>query len=126
MTATRRRTGNHVTPVTSDAVTSDAECCDVPSPVGAVTAPSDDALAALAKALGHPVRIKILRLLGVRNACVTGDVVAELPLAQSTVSEHLRILREAGLIEGEIEGPRTRYCINPNGLAVLKAGVTAL
>ena len=56
----------------------------------------------------------------------TGDVVAELPLAQSTVSEHLRILREAGLIQGEIEGPRTRYCVNATGLAILKAGINAL
>jgi ArsR family transcriptional regulator len=57
---------------------------------------------------------------------VTGDVVAELALAQSTVSEHLRILREAGLIQCEIEGPRTRYCVSATGLATLKAGVAAL
>jgi ArsR family transcriptional regulator len=91
-----------------------------------VDPPDDDALAAMAKAVGHPARIAILRLLARRNACVTGDVVAELPLAQSTVSEHLRILRAAGLIEGEIEGPRTRYCLNANGLAALRAGVAAL
>jgi ArsR family transcriptional regulator len=80
-------------------------------------------LAAAAKALGHPVRVRILRLLLDRQTCVTGDLVAELPVAQSTVSEHLRILREAGLVQGEIEGPRTSYCVNAAGLAALKAAV---
>jgi ArsR family transcriptional regulator len=88
--------------------------------------PDDETLAALAKAVAHPARLAILRLLANRETCVTGDVVAELPLAQSTVSEHLRILREAGLVQGEIEGPRTRYCINADGLAALRAGVAAL
>jgi ArsR family transcriptional regulator len=90
------------------------------------TIPDDDALAAMAKAVAHPVRIAIIRLLADRETCMTGDVVAELPLAQSTVSEHLRILREAGLIQGEIEGPRTRYCVNPEGLKALRAGIAAL
>lgn len=91
-----------------------------------VGVPDDDTLAAMAKAIAHPARIAILRLLSNRETCVTGDVVAELPLAQSTISEHLRILREAGLIQGEIEGPRTRYCINANGLAALRAGIATL
>jgi ArsR family transcriptional regulator len=86
----------------------------------------DETLAAMAKAVAHPARLAILRLLTHRETCITGDVVAELPLAQSTVSEHLRILREAGLIQGEIEGPRTRYCIDAIGLATLKAGINAL
>lgn len=80
----------------------------------------------MAKAIAHPARIAILRLLAHRETCATGDVVAQLPLAQSTVSEHLRVLREAGLIKGEIEGPRTRYCINPAGLAALRAGIANL
>jgi ArsR family transcriptional regulator len=88
--------------------------------------PDDEQLAAMAKAIGHPARIAILRLLARRDTCATGDVVAELPLAQSTVSEHLRILREARLIQGEIEGPRTRYCVNADGLAALHAGIAAL
>ncbi len=101
--------------------------CRVPTPVDALVPPPDDeTLAAMAKAIGHPARLAILQLLTHRETCVTGDLVAELPLAQSTVSEHLRILREAGLIQGEIEGPRTRYCIDATGLAVLKAGVDAL
>lgn len=86
----------------------------------------DEQLAAMAKALGHPTRVKIVRLLAARNACVTGDLVAELPLAQSTVSEHLRILREAGLIQGEIEGPRTSYCVNQAGLAAFQRAISSL
>jgi ArsR family transcriptional regulator len=107
--------------------TTSIEECHLPPETEAVVAPPDDeTLAALAKAIGHPARLMILRLLADRETCITGDVVAELPLAQSTVSEHLRILREAGLIRGEIEGPRTRYCIDTGGLALLKAGVTVL
>ena len=102
------------------------ECCTPPARADVVDVPDDDALAAMAKAIAHPARIAILRLLAHRETCATGDVVAELPLAQSTVSEHLRILREAGLVQGEIEGPRTRYCVNATGLAALRAGVAAL
>jgi ArsR family transcriptional regulator len=91
-----------------------------------VVLPDDETLAAMAKAIGHPARVAILRLLAHRDTCATGDVVAELPLAQSTVSEHLRILRDAGLIQGEFEGPRTRYCVNSTGLAALRAGIAAL
>ncbi|MDO8362466.1 MAG: metalloregulator ArsR/SmtB family transcription factor [Actinomycetota bacterium] len=101
-------------------------CCTVAAPPSDVAAPDDDTLAVMAKALAHPARIKILRMLDSRQACVTGDVVTEVGLAQSTVSEHLRILREAGLIQGEIEGPRTRYCISTSGLATLRAGILAL
>lgn len=89
-------------------------------------AENDSNLAAMAKALGHPTRVQILRLLAARDTCVTGDLVDELPLAQSTVSEHLRILREAGLVQGEIDGPRTRYCINSAGLTELKTAVASL
>ena len=102
------------------------ECCVPPPLEGVIAPPDDETLAAMAKAIAHPVRLAILRLLADRETCVTGDVVNELPLAQSTVSEHLRILRQAGLIQGEIEGPRTRYCTNATGLAVLKAGIAAL
>jgi ArsR family transcriptional regulator len=86
----------------------------------------DDSLAAMAKALGHPIRIRILRLLAERCTCATGELVTRLPLAQSTISEHLRILREAGLIQGEIEGPRTSYCINGAGLAAFRLAMTRL
>lgn len=104
-----------------------AECCTPADQVSApVTALDDAALALAAKALGHPARVRILRLLAERQACVTGELVAEMPLSQSTVYEHLRILREAGLIQGEIDGPRVSYCVNRAGLAALKAAVAGL
>jgi ArsR family transcriptional regulator len=91
-----------------------------------VPALDDEGLAVAAKALGHPARVRILRLLAERQACVTGDLVAEMSLAQSTVYEHLRILRQAGLIQGEIDGPRVSYCVNLAGLAALKRAVAGL
>jgi len=72
-------------------------------------------LATLAKALGHPARIAILHFLASRKACVCGDIVDELPLSQSTVSQHLKELKNAGLIKGDIEGPSVCYCINEKG-----------
>ncbi len=101
-------------------------CTTPPVPSSDIEPPDDETLAALAKAIAHPARIAILRILTQRETCVTGDVVAQLPLAQSTISEHLRILREAGLVQGEIEGPRTRYCINTSGLDTLRAGIATL
>lgn len=68
-------------------------------------------LAAIAKALAHPARIAILKILA-NGECVCGDIVEELPLAQSTVSQHLAELKKAGLIKGEIDGPRVCYCLN--------------
>lgn len=76
----------------------------------------DNRIAAVAKALSHPARIAILKLLMKRNACVCGDIVEELPLSQSTVSQHLKELKEAGLIQGEIEGTKVCYCINPDNM----------
>ena len=111
----------------SAATVADVVDCSVPPARHLdVPPPDDDTLAVMAKAIAHPARIAILRLLARRETCVTGDVVDELPLAQSTVSEHLRILREAGLIQGEIEGPRTRYCVNADGLAALHVGIASL
>lgn len=72
----------------------------------------DNAIATYAKALSHPARIAILRLLLNKQSCICGDIVLELPLSQSTVSQHLKELREAGLIKGEIDGPRVCYCID--------------
>jgi ArsR family transcriptional regulator, arsenate/arsenite/antimonite-responsive transcriptional repressor len=76
-------------------------------------------LALLAKALGHPARVRILELLLTKDACCCGEIVDELPLAQATVSQHLKVLKEAGLVVGEIEGPRVSYCANPERLALL-------
>ncbi len=72
----------------------------------------DVKLAELAKALSHPARIAIMRKLAGPNRCICGDVVNALPLAQSTVSQHLRELKNVNLIKGEIEGAKSRYCIN--------------
>jgi len=67
----------------------------------------------LAKALGHPARVAILRLLLRRGDCICGDIVERIPLAQATVSQHLKVLKEAGWIQGEIDGPRVCYCAKP-------------
>jgi ArsR family transcriptional regulator len=86
----------------------------------AKTAAYDPALvraAGLAKALSHPVRIRILEILGARQGCICGGLVELLPLAQSTVSQHLRELRDAGLIHGDVDGPRTCYCLDPKAVA---------
>ncbi len=69
-------------------------------------------LASLAKALGHPARIAILQFLINKKSCVCGDIVDELPLSQSTVSQHLKELKRVGLIKGDIEGPSVCYCID--------------
>ncbi len=87
---------------------------------------ADEELAVLAKALGHPARVQIVRLLVRREACVCGDIVDELPLAQSTVSQHLKVLKDAGLIKGEIDGARVCYCIEPGTMRRLKALVGGL
>src|ERR1700741_2533812 len=72
----------------------------------------DNKIAAYAKALAHPARIAILHLLIKQQSCICGDIVEELPLSQSTVSQHLKELKEAGLIKGDIEGAKVCYCIN--------------
>jgi ArsR family transcriptional regulator, arsenate/arsenite/antimonite-responsive transcriptional repressor len=69
-------------------------------------------LAAFAKALSHPARIAILKVLAQKNECICGEIVDVLPLAQSTVSQHLKELKTAGLIDGTVDGPRSCYCIN--------------
>lgn len=68
--------------------------------------------ARFAKALSHPVRLTILKHLSIQNCCFTGDLVDILPLAQSTISQHLKELKEAGLIQGEVNPPKIKYCIN--------------
>ena len=87
---------------------------------------ADEELAALSKALGHPARVKIVRILLRKNACVCGDIVDELPLAQSTVSEHLKVLKDAGIVRGTIEGPNTCYCLEPKAIEWLKREFGAL
>ena len=88
---------------------------------------ADEELAVFAKALGHPTRVQILRILTRRSSCVCGDIVEELHShAQSTVSQHLKILKEAGLIRGDVDGPRVCYCIEPRTLRRFKALVGGL
>lgn len=72
----------------------------------------DQQLAKVAKAMAHPARIAILKILVQQNSCICGDIVELLPLSQSTVSQHLKELKEAGLITGTIDGPRVCYCID--------------
>ncbi len=74
--------------------------------------PTEIRVAALAKALSHPARIAILQLLISKKSCICGDIVEELPLSQSTVSQHLKELKKVGLIQGDIDGPRVCYCVN--------------
>lgn len=90
--------------------------------LGSMDGPDADAdLAVFAKAVGHPVRMRILRMLARKDAHMCSHIVDELPLAQSTVSEHLRILRNAGLVKANEKGPRVGYCIVPSALKRFKA-----
>ena len=76
--------------------------------------------AQFAKALGHPARVAILQILASRNTCICGDITDQLPLAQSTVSQHLKALKSAGIIKGEIDGVKTCYCLNEKSFDELK------
>ena len=77
--------------------------------------------ATYARALGHPARVAIIRILLRKDACICGEIVEELPLAQSTVSQHLKKLKAAGLIRGEVDGPRVCYCVEPEAIARFRA-----
>ena len=79
----------------------------------------EEELAPLARALGHPARVRILRLLLSRDGCFCGEIVDQLPLAQATVSQHLKVLKEAGLVRGETDGLRTCYCARRERLSQL-------
>lgn len=76
-------------------------------------------LAAQAKALSHPARLAIVQILAERNECICGEIVDDLPLAQSTVSRHLKVLRDAGLVKGTIDGPRSCYCLDREAIEAL-------
>lgn len=76
-------------------------------------------LADYARALAHPARVEILRVLAEKQECVCGELVADLPLAQSTVSQHLKVLKDIGLIRGEIDGPRSCYCMDWEAFAAM-------
>ncbi|MDT0630680.1 metalloregulator ArsR/SmtB family transcription factor [Rubrivirga sp. S365] len=92
-----------------------------------VSAAATDAdLARWAKALGHPARLAILRTLGAQGTCVCGEVVEVVGLAQSTVSQHLKVLREAGLVRGTPDGTRSCYCLDGGGVAAASAALGGL
>lgn len=104
----------------------DSTCRPAPSgPARPLTADEIE-LAELAKAIAHPARVRILQILGEHGGCLCGDLVAELDLAQSTVSQHLKQLKDAGLIQGEIDGPRVCYGIAPTRLKRLKVLIAGL
>jgi ArsR family transcriptional regulator, arsenate/arsenite/antimonite-responsive transcriptional repressor len=106
-------------------------CCPPAGETVVRTAPvegpaADAELAAFAKAIAHPMRVRILRMLARKEARMCSHIVDELPLAQSTVSEHLRILRSAGLVQANEKGPRVSYCIVPSALKRLKLLLAAV
>ena len=87
--------------------------------------PDDERLAMRLKALAHPARLRIVDLLAARGTCVCGEIVDVLPLAQATVSQHLKILKDAGLLQGTIDGPRSCYCLDPGALAEVRRALDA-
>lgn len=102
-------------------VKADAQrCCSTSEKVALPDVVWAEELAKLSWALAHPARVRIVLLLLNRTSCICGEIVEEMSLAQSTVSQHLKILKEAGLVQGEIDGPRVCYCINMPAMAKLK------
>jgi ArsR family transcriptional regulator len=83
-------------------------------------------LARLAKALGHPARVAIVRRLLAQGECVCGQIVSGLPLAQATVSQHLKVLKDSGLIQGEVDGPRVCYCVDPKAVKRIQELINGL
>ena len=106
------------------------KCCEPTAPLSEERSLSDEEadeeLARLAKAIGHPVRIRILRLLAQDPGCMCGMLFQQIPLAESTVSQHLKVLKEAGLIEGEVDLPRICYCTKTKTVLRLKQLVSTL
>ncbi len=104
-------------------------CCPPAEPQPPVPRDEETAnaeLARLAKAIAHPARVAILRMLVRHEGCIVGTIVDRLPLAQSTISQHLKQLKAAGLVRGDVDGPRICYCVEPGAVATLKALVAAL
>ena len=98
----------------------DAPCCEQTTTPFQPRPEHDERLAALCKALAHPHRVYILRFLIAQRSCFAGEIAEQLPLAASTVSQHLNQLKAAGLIRGEVDGPRRCYCVSSESLAELK------
>lgn len=102
------------------------ECCKPPQKRQKRKEFSEEELGNLCKALGHPARVRLLRILIEKGECISGDLAEEFSLAQSTVSEHLRILKDAGLVQGTIDGPRRSYCVHRDMLDHFKSMVDSL
>lgn len=96
----------------------DSRCCTPPDagPRALGTVDLVEDVAAVAKALGHPIRIRIIQILLATDSCMCGQIVDQLPVAQATVSQHLKVLKDAGLVHGEIDGPRVCYCVDRTAL----------
>ena len=104
----------------------DPDCCTQEPTVFEADPEQDARLAQLFKALGHPHRVHIVRFLLAHQACFAGEIADQLPIAASTVSQHLSKLKAAGLIKGEVDGPRRCYCVEPSVIEALKAFVGEL
>ena len=91
-----------------------------PNPTLRNPTPAEERLAKMLKALGNPVRFQIVQILAEKQMCITGEIVEFTTLAQSTVSQHLKVLREAGIIKGDFDGPATCYCLNSESIGWLK------
>ncbi|NPV86952.1 MAG: winged helix-turn-helix transcriptional regulator [Anaerolineae bacterium] len=91
-----------------------------PNPTLHPLTPDEQRFAKMLKALGNPLRFQIVQILAEKQVCITGEIVEFTTLAQSTVSQHLKVLREAGLVEGEVDGPATCYCLNAANIRWLK------
>lgn len=94
------------------------QCCTLE-----IDGSEQDRLVRMFKALGNPIRFEILKFLLTHPGCITGDLVEHLPIAQATVSQHLKVLRTAGWIEGRVQGPATRYCLVDDNVAWFRSRV---
>ena len=116
MASTRtRRAKKPTTPVTADLP---ELCCTLD-----IDGAEQERFVTMSKALGNPLRFEILKFLLTHPGCITGDIVAHLPRSQSTVSQHLKVLRDAGWIEGVVEGPATCYCLCDESVAWFRGKV---
>lgn len=101
-------------------------CCAQPTVPFEANPVEDERLASIFRSLAHPHRVHILRFLISQNACFAGEIADQLPVAASTVSQHLKKLKESGIVKGEVDGPRRCYCVDPAVLSLLKQLVEAL
>jgi predicted transcriptional regulator len=96
-------------------------CCTL-----AISGAEQDRLVAMFKAIGNPIRFEIMKFLVTHPGCITGDIVDYLPIAQATVSQHLKVLRQAGWIEGTVEGTATSYCLHEENIAWFRSQVNEI